>query len=104
MRAYDSNKDINRFPNHPQRCSKLVSVNYCKPGMMSRCSAGSVWENQKKCKFSNKSSVRDGCMHYIASLNGHCDSVDAQRETGPGSAGKLNVDGLVKSSNSSCRT
>jgi hypothetical protein len=76
----DSDRKINRFTNHSQRCSKLVSVNYCKPGIMSRCSAGIVWENQKKCKFSNKSSVSDRCMHYIPSMDGHCDSVDAQRE------------------------
>jgi hypothetical protein len=48
---------------------------------MSRCSAGIVWEKQKKCRFSKKSSVSERCMHYIASRDGHCDSVDAQRES-----------------------
>jgi hypothetical protein len=81
MGVSDSNRTINRITNHPQRCSKLVSVNYCKPGIMSRCSAGTVWENQKKCKFSKKSTIGDRCMHYITSLDGHCDNVDAQRET-----------------------
>ena len=80
MGGSDSNRKINRYTNHSHRCAKLVSANYCKPGIMSRCSAGTVWKNQKKCKYSKKSSVGDRCMHYIPSLDGHCDSVDAQRE------------------------
>ena len=81
MGVSDSNRKINQFTNNSRRCSKLISANYCIPGIMSRCSAGVVWENQKKCKYSIKSSVSDRCMHYIPSLDGHCDSVDAQRET-----------------------
>jgi hypothetical protein len=81
MGVSDSNKKINRYQNHPQRCSQLVGANYCMPGIMSRCSAGIIWDNQKKCKFSKKSSVSDRCMHYIAPLDGHCDCVDAQRES-----------------------
>lgn len=80
MGVSDPNRTINRFTYHSQRCAKLVSANYCIPGIMSRCSAGSVWEDQNKCKYSKKSSVSDRCMHYIPSLDGHCDSVDAQRE------------------------
>jgi hypothetical protein len=75
--------DTRRIPNHQHQCSKLDYTNYCVPGVMSRCSAGIIWENQKKCKFSKKSSVGDRCMHYIECLEGHCDSVDAQRETSP---------------------
>jgi len=60
--------------------SQLVSVNYCIPGIMSRCSAGLIWHEQKKCKFARKSTVGDRCMHYIESIYGHCDSVEAQRE------------------------
>ena len=81
MGVSKSDEEFDRFQGHPQRCSHLASVNYCMPGIMSRCSAGIVWENQKKCKFSKKSSVSNRCMHYIASRGGHCDSVDAQRET-----------------------
>ena len=81
MGVSKSNRAFSRYLSDSQRCSELVSVNYCMPGIMSRCSAGTVWENQKKCKFSKKSSVSDRCMHYIPSLDGHCDSVDAQRET-----------------------
>ena len=81
MGVPESGKHIDCDSNHSQRCSQLVSVNYCRPGIMSRCSAGIVWEKQKKCRFSKKSSVSERCMHYIASRDGHCDSVDAQRES-----------------------
>lgn len=80
MGISDSNKAVRSYIYQSQQCSKLANVNYCIPGTMSRCSAGIVWESQKKCKFSIKSSVGDRCMHYIPSLDGHCDSVDAQRE------------------------
>ena len=63
-----------------EQCSQLVSVNYCIPGIMSRCSAGLIWQEQNKCKFARKSTVGDRCMHYIESIYGHCDSVEAQRE------------------------
>ena len=58
----------------------LVSINYCIPGIMSRCSAGLIWQDQKKCKFARKSTVGDRCMHYIEPIYGHCDSAEAQRE------------------------
>ena len=60
--------------------AQLVSINYCVPGIMSRCSAGLIWHDQKRCKFARKSTAGERCMHYIASINGHCDSVEAQRE------------------------
>jgi len=47
---------------------------------MSRCSAGNVWEEQRKCKFSEKSTVSNRCMYYIEAIDGHCDCVEAQRE------------------------
>jgi hypothetical protein len=81
MGVPESSKHIDCDSDQTQRCSQLVSVNYCRPGIMSRCSAGIVWEKQKKCRFSKKSSVSERCMHYIASRDGHCDSVDAQRES-----------------------
>lgn len=59
-----------------QRCP-----NYCKSGIMSHCGAGSDWRNQKKCRFYQKSTIRDRCMHYIEALDGHCDSMQAQRES-----------------------
>lgn len=59
---------------------RLGRVNYCVPGLMSRCSAGTIWNDQKKCKFAEKSTVSNRCMHYIEAIGGHCDSEQAQRE------------------------
>lgn len=76
-----SNKrdESSHFRDNRNDRSQLVSVNYCVPGIMSRCSAGLIWQEQKKCKFARKSTVGERCMHYIESINGHCDSVEAQR-------------------------
>ena len=78
----DPNEDekIDCLHTRRRRCSKLVSVNYCIPGTMSSCSAGATWQEQSKCKFAKKSTINNRCMHYIASINGHCDCVEAQRE------------------------
>ena len=76
----NQNEKLNQFNNDRHRCVKLLSTNYCIPGIMSRCSAGTIWHEQKKCKFAIKSTVSNRCMHYIASIDGHCDSVEAQRE------------------------
>lgn len=80
MEKFSQEKKNKHLPIDKDRCSRLQYPNYCIPGIMSRCSAGTLWENQKKCRFSKKSSVSDRCMHYIVSLDGHCDCVDAQRE------------------------
>lgn len=55
-------------------------VNYCVPGLMSRCGAGTVWNDQKTCKYAEKSTVSNRCMHFIEAIGGHCDCVEAQRE------------------------
>lgn len=47
---------------------------------MSRCSAGAVWNDQKKCKYADKSTVRNHCMYFIEAIGGHCDCAEAQRE------------------------
>lgn len=59
---------------------RLVRTNFCVPGVMSRCSAGEIWDDQKKCKYARKSTVRDRCMYFIKEISGHCDCVEAQRE------------------------
>jgi hypothetical protein len=77
-----------RIPNEKNNCLlledrpdlRLVRTNYCVPGVMSRCSAGALWEDQKRCKYARKSSVRDRCMYYVEAIGGHCDCVEAQRE------------------------
>jgi len=55
-------------------------ANYCVAGLMSRCSAGAVWNNQKRCKYAEKSTVSNRCMHFIEAIDGHCDCAEAQRE------------------------
>jgi hypothetical protein len=55
-------------------------VNYCVAGLMSHCSAGTVWDEQKRCKYVEKSSVSNRCMHFIEAIDGHCDCFEAQRE------------------------
>jgi hypothetical protein len=55
-------------------------LNYCVSGLMSRCSAGTVWNDQKRCKYAEKSTVSNRCMHFIEAIDGHCDCVEAQRE------------------------
>ena len=79
MTTSDSDEKFSHLYGRRRQCAELVSVNYCIPGIMSRCSAGLIWQEQKKCKYAIKSTVSDRCMHYIESIYGHCDSVDAQR-------------------------
>jgi hypothetical protein len=55
-------------------------VNYCVAGLMSHCGAGTVWDEQKRCKYAEKSSVSNRCMYFIEAINGHCDCVEAQKE------------------------
>jgi len=74
------NKKITLLPNNETRGAKLACLNFCVSGLMSRCSAGTVWEEQKKCKFANKSTVSNRCMYYIEAIDGHCDCVEAQWE------------------------
>jgi hypothetical protein len=55
-------------------------ANFCVAGLMSRCSAGTAWNAQKKCKYAEKSTVSNRCMHFIEAIDGHCDCAEAQRE------------------------
>jgi len=79
MTISDNDEKFSHLYGRRRQCAELVSVNYCIPGIMSRCSAGLIWQEQKKCKYAIKSTVSDRCMHYIEPIYGHCDSVDAQR-------------------------
>ena len=80
MSESDNDKIFDDFYSRRPRSGNLVSVNYCIPGFMSRCSAGLIWQDQKKCKYAIKSTVKDRCMHFVESIDGHCDSVHAQRK------------------------
>lgn len=63
----------------------LKSINYCIPGILSKCSGGISWAEQKVCKFAIKSDYANKCMHFIESIDGHCDCPDAQKEASQGS-------------------
>lgn len=52
--------------------------NFCRKESMYICAAGEDADRQKRCRFYRKASRSGFCMHYRASLGGHCDSVDAQ--------------------------
>ena len=80
MSIYNQNEKTNRLQVPRRRSANLKSVSYCISGIMSRCSAGPTWQKQEKCKFAKKSTIRNRCMHYIKSIDGHCDCVEAQRE------------------------
>ena len=58
---------------------RLECANYCVAGLMSRCSAGTVWNDQNRCKFAEKSTISNRCMYYIEAIGGHCDCEQAQR-------------------------
>jgi hypothetical protein len=53
-------------------------LSFCKRGLMSVCTAGSV-DEQKKCRFYEKSSSSDKCMYFI--FNKYCDCLEAQMNT-----------------------
>ena len=55
-------------------------VNFCIPGILSKCSAGITWTEQKICKFAVKSDYANKCMYFIESIDGHCDCPDAQKD------------------------
>lgn len=80
MTKYISNKKNNCLLREDKPDLKLVRTNFCVPGVMSRCSAGVVWDDQKKCKFAVKSTVHNRCMYFVEAIGGHCDCVEAQRE------------------------
>ncbi len=76
----DKDKKFNLLPQTAHGHRKLDCLNYCVTGLMSRCSAGTVWDEQNKCRYSEKSTVSNRCMYYIEAIDGHCDCVEAQRE------------------------
>lgn len=80
MEKSNKDKKTSLLRQRERRCEKLDCLNYCVSGLMSRCSAGTVWEEQKRCKFSEKSTVSHRCMYYIGAIDGHCDCAEAQKE------------------------
>ena len=60
--------------------TNLKAVNFCVPGILSKCGAGTTWSSHRYCTFANKSDFSDKCMHYIEAIDGHCDCVNAQKD------------------------
>ena len=58
----------------------LEKANYCISGILSKCSAGTSWDEQKSCKYAIKSDFASKCMYFIESIDGHCDCMDAQKD------------------------
>ena len=77
---HDPDDRINKFKRHNQHLRNSGKINCCIPGLLSRCGAGTAWQEQKRCKFAEKSTVSNKCMYYIAEIEGHCDCIEAQRE------------------------
>ena len=63
-----------------QQKINLKPINYCVPGLLSKCGAGITWAEHRLCRFAVKSSFANKCMYYNQSMYGHCDSLDAQKD------------------------
>jgi hypothetical protein len=68
------------FESLNERTEKCSGANCCIAGFMSKCGAGPLLIDQRACRFFRMSSTGGRCMHYCVSLDGHCDSVEAQLE------------------------
>jgi hypothetical protein len=60
---------------------EAVRVNLCAPDLLSLCGARESRRDQKRCRYYRKASRAEHCMYFVESINGHCDSVDAQRDS-----------------------
>ena len=58
----------------------LRPINYCISGLLSKCGAGSKWEEHRLCRFAIKSSFSSKCMYYNEAMDMHCDCLDAQKD------------------------
>ncbi|UCD78927.1 MAG: hypothetical protein JSW26_26585 [Desulfobacterales bacterium] len=58
----------------------MKPVNYCVPGMLSKCGAGKTWLEHRLCRFAIKSDFVNKCMYYNGFMDEHCDCLDAQRD------------------------
>jgi hypothetical protein len=58
----------------------LIAVNHCIPGILSKCGARRSWAEQRHCKFAVKSDFANKCMHFNVYMDGHCDSIEAQKD------------------------
>jgi hypothetical protein len=59
--------------------TNLKPLNFCVPGILSKCGAGAVWSGHRHCRYAVKSHFANKCMFYIEAIDGHCDCIDAQK-------------------------
>ena len=78
MQSTKDKIDINLISAKAQQ--NLEKTNYCIPDILSKCSAGTSWNEQKICKYAIKSDYSNKCMYFIESIDGHCDCMDAQKD------------------------
>lgn len=57
----------------------MAVPNFCKPGMMSTCTAGENWEIQNRCYFAEKATDFNRCMYFLEGIDGACDCTAAQK-------------------------
>jgi hypothetical protein len=77
---HSSDGKIDNIQRSAKYQQNLQKVNYCIPGILSKCSAGKMWDEQRVCKYAIKSDFANKCMYFIESIDGHCDCLDAQKE------------------------
>jgi hypothetical protein len=58
---------------------ETASVNLCAPDLLSICGARESVNDQKRCRYYRKASRSERCMHFVEAIDGHCTSVEAQR-------------------------
>lgn len=54
---------------------QIDRLSFCKTGLIAVCTAGSV-DEQKKCRYYQKSSHSEKCMYYT--FDKYCDCLEAQ--------------------------
>ena len=59
----------------------LKPNNFCVPGILSKCGAGATWTEHRNCAYAKKSKFSNKCIHYIEAIDGHCDCLDAQKDS-----------------------
>jgi len=80
----DINASVRRYKNELQSSIRhqpnLKIVNFCVPGILSKCAAGKTWADHRLCRFAVKAEFSNKCIHYVEEIEGHCDCIDAQRD------------------------
>ena len=49
----------------------LKPINFCVPGILSKCGAGTTWSGHRHCTFANKSEFSDRYFQYVNFLSNY---------------------------------